>query len=95
LAGVTVSERQTTSLLVIGIILLPLQIWPVMPLPGMQLSDIFFALAFVQFLWARFEIPSAIASVPIAAFAAGAAVSTLFGGNPVKLLGHFELAALG
>ncbi len=95
MAGVTVSERQTTSLLVIGIILLPLQIWPVMPLPGMQLSDIFFALAFVQFLWARFEIPLAIASVPIAAFAAGATVSTLFGGSPVKLLGHFELAALG
>ncbi len=95
MAGVTVSERRTTSLIVIGIVLLPLQIWPVMPLPGMQLSDIFFALAFVQFLWARFEIPSAIAAVPIAAFAAGAAVSTLFGGSPVKLLGHFELAALG
>lgn len=88
-------ERRTTFLLVVGTIILPLQIWPVMPLPGMQLSDIFFALALVQFLWARFEIPSAIAFVPIAAFAAGAAISTLFGGSPVKLLGHFELAALG
>jgi hypothetical protein len=66
-----------------------------MPLPGMQLSDIIFALAFVQFLWDRFEIPPAFASVPIAVFAAGAAVSTLFGGSQVKLLGHFELAALG
>jgi hypothetical protein len=36
LAGVTESERQTTSLIVIGIVLLPLQIWPAMPLPGMQ-----------------------------------------------------------
>ena len=50
LAGVTVSERETTSLIVIGIILLPLQIWPVVPLPGMQLSDAVFAIAFAQFL---------------------------------------------
>lgn len=66
-----------------------------MPLPGMQLSDIVFALAFVWFLRARCEIPPAIASLPIAAFAAGAAVSAQSGGSPVKLLGHFELAALG
>jgi hypothetical protein len=88
-------ERKTTVLLAIGIALLALQIWPLMPLPGMQLSDIIFTLAFAQFLWARFEIPPVAASAPIAAFAAGAAVSTLFGGSPVKLLGHFELAALG
>jgi hypothetical protein len=95
LASVTVAERHTTSLIVVGIILLPLQIWPAMPVAGMQLSDLVFAIALVQFLWSRFEIPPAIASVPIAAFAAGAAVATLFGGSPVKLLGHFELAALG
>ena len=88
-------ERQTTFLLVVGISLLALQIWPPMPLLGMQLSDAFFALAFAQFLWARLEIGPAFACIPIAAFAAGAAVSTLFGGNPVKLIGHFELAALG
>jgi hypothetical protein len=88
-------ERHTTLLLAVGTILLPLQIWPVMPLPGMQLSDVFFALAFIHFLWARFDIPPAVVSVPIAAFAAGAAASTLLGGSPVKLLGHFELAALG
>ncbi len=88
-------ERHTIFVLAVGAILLPLQIWPVMPLPVMQLSGIFFALAFGLFLWARFEVPSVIASVPIAAFAAGARFSTLFGGSPVKLLGHFELAALG
>ena len=95
MAGVTVSERQTTSLLVIGIILLPLQIWPVMPLPGMQLSDAVFAIAFVQFLIARREIPPATVSIPIAAFAAGAAISAVFGGGFIKLLGHVELAAIG
>jgi hypothetical protein len=95
LANVTQSERRTTSLIVAGIVLLPLQIWPAMPLPGMQLSDIFFALAFVRFAWARRAISPAVAAVPIAAFAAGAAVSAIFGGSPVKLLGHFELVALG
>ncbi len=91
----TVSERQTTSLIVIGIILLPLQNWPVMPLPGMQLSDIVFAIAFAQFLIARREIPPAAVSIAIAAFAAGAAISAVFGGGFIKLLGHFELAAIG
>ena len=77
MASVTASERQTTSLIVIGIILLPLQIWPAMPLPEMQLSDIVFAIAFAQFLIARREIPPAAISIPIAAFAGGAAISTL------------------
>lgn len=95
MASVTISERQTTSLIVIGIILLPLQIWPVMPLPGMQLSDIVFAFAFAQFLIARREIPPATVSIPIAAFAAGAAVSAVLGGGFIKLLGHVELAVIG
>lgn len=66
-----------------------------MPLPGMQLSDVFFALAFAHFLITRRELPPTGVAVPIAAFAAGAAASALFGGSPVKLLGHLMLAALG
>lgn len=88
-------ERQTTTLLVIGTALLPLQIWPAMPLAGMQLSDLVFALAFARFLWPVPEAPAAVAAVPMAAFAAGAAVSACLGGSMVKLLGHFELAAIG
>jgi O-antigen ligase len=89
------AERKTTALIVIGIILLPLQIWPAMPLPGMQVSDIVFAIAFVQFLAVRREVPPAKISIPIAAFAAGAAISAVVGGGFIKLLGHFELAAIG
>ncbi|HUF86130.1 MAG TPA: O-antigen ligase family protein [Thermohalobaculum sp.] len=88
-------ERQTTLLIAAGTALLPLQIWPPMPLPGMQLSDLFFALAFAHFLVTRRALPPAGIAVPIVAFAAGVAASTLFGGSPVKLLGHLMLAALG
>ena len=91
----TKPEHQTTILIVIGIILLPLQIWPVMPAPGMQLADIVFAIALVQFVAARRDLPAVQISIPIAGFAAGAAVSAIVGGGFVKLLGHFELAAIG
>lgn len=95
MAGMTSAERRTTSLIVIGIILLPLQIWPVMPLPGMQLSDAVFAIAFAQFLITRRELPPVMVSIALGAFAAGAGISAVLGGGFVKLLGHFELAALG
>lgn len=89
------AERQTALLIAAGAVLMPLQIWPPMPLAGMTVSDVLFALAFAQFLLARRAVPPAAAAAAIAAFAAGAAVSALFGGSPVKLLGHFMLAALG
>jgi len=89
------SDRLTVALLAAGTVLLPLQIWPPMPLPGMQLSDAVFALAFVALLPARGPLPPASAAVAMAAFAAGAAASALAGGGGWKLLGHFELAALG
>lgn len=88
-------ERQTTLLIVVGTLLVPLQIWPPMPLPGMQLSDVAFLLAFVQFLVTRRESPPASVALAITAFAVGAAASALFGGSAVKLLGHFMLAAVG
>lgn len=88
-------ERQTALLLAAGTVLLPLQIWPVMPLEGMRLCDLLFALAFAQFVVLRFAIPATGVAAAIAAFAAGAAMSAAFGGSPVKLLGHFMLAAIG
>ena len=89
------AERQTALLLAAGTVLVPLQIWPPMPLAGMTLADLFFALAFAQFVVLRRAVPGRGAAVAIAAFAAGVAVSALFGGSPVKLLGHFMLAAIG
>lgn len=86
--------RVWVALLLMGAGLLPLQIVPPMPLPGMQLSDLFFALAFGCFLLSRPRWPPAALTVPLALFALGAVVSTAFGGSPVKLLGHLELAAL-
>lgn len=89
------ADRQTALLIAAGAALIPFQIWPPMPLAGMTVSDVLFALAFVQFSLARRAIPTAPAAVAIAAFAAGTAVSALFGGSAVKLLGHFMLAAVG
>lgn len=89
------AERQTALLIAAGAVLMPLQIWPPMPLRGMTVSDALFLLAFVQFVALRREVPAAHAAVAIAAFAAGAGVSALFGGSAVKLIGHVMLAAVG
>lgn len=89
------SERVSVALLGLGTLLLPLQIWPPMPLAGMQLSDAVFAVAFLHFVLIRRVVPSARAAVPVALFAGGAMLSASFGGSAVKLLGHLELAALG
>lgn len=91
---VTGRHRHTAALLAAGAALLPLQIWPPMPVGAMQLSDAFFALAFARFLWPRPEVPPAIAATAILAFAAGADLSAFYGGLSIKLIGHFELCAL-
>jgi len=54
------------------------QIRPVMPFPGVQLPDIVIDNAFAQFLITRREMPPSSVSIPIAAFAAGAAISAVF-----------------
>ena len=80
--------------LAIATIALPFQIWPAMPLPGMQLSDIFFALSFALYLVAERRALEPLIAFPLIAFGAGAGLSAILGGGTIKLLGHFELAAI-
>ncbi|MEM1276338.1 MAG: hypothetical protein AAGH74_07420 [Pseudomonadota bacterium] len=87
-------ECATWLLFAIGIVLLPLQIWPPMALPGMQLADLFFAIAaMLFFVTYRLKGPI-LPAIAILVFLVGTAISATRGGSAIKLLGHLELGVL-
>lgn len=90
-------ERRETwpLMLAAGAVLLPLQWWPPMPLPGMQLADAVFALAFAAFLARGAGRPGLLLACAGAAFLFGVLASAAASGRwNAKLLGHAELVAL-
>lgn len=80
--------------MVAGVMLLPFQWFPPMPLPGMQLSDILFGVAFALLVLRRPVLPPGDVMLALALFAAGATIAIANGGSPVKLLGHYMLVAI-
>jgi len=85
------------SALLFGIALIPLQWFPSVPIPGMQVADPFFLLSALAMATAKPALgalrPSAVAAVAV--FLASALASAIAGGGDwLKLLGHVELGAI-
>jgi len=85
------------SALLFGIALIPLQWFPGVPIPGMQVADPFFLLSALATVGARPALgalrPTAVAAVAV--FLASALASAIAGGGDwLKLLGHLELGAI-
>lgn len=88
-----------------GVVLLPLQWWPRFPLPGLTVSDVLFVAAFLMIAvsarslrgvsWSAIHRPGRGPLLALVLFGLGTTASAMAnGGDYLKLVGHWELAAL-